>query len=715
MWNRHATGPSIVLLVIALFLPASAPAAPGGSLGAPMRPGDAEAGTLLLESANGMRPAPTVSTDVEIQVTGMIARTRVVQRFHNPTPDWVEGVYVFPLPEKSAVDTLRLIVGDRILEGEVQTRAQAKATYQQAKSEGRKASLLEQERPNVFTTSVANLGPGEKVEVAIEYQEDLRYDQRSFELRFPMVVGTKYIPGVQKVTGFAGTGWAENTTAVPDAKRVTPPVAHPHSGRTHPVTMRVTLDPGFPLARVESASHAIAAKKLASGKTEIRFAAGQEPANADFVLGWTPAVGSAPGAALFHERLGGESYVLLMVLPPGETESTAKRLPRETVFVIDTSGSMEGASIVQAKAALDLALSRLDPGDRFNVIEFNSVTRALFPASVPADPDRVAEARQKVSRLTANGGTEMLPALRAALAAGEEHPSVRQVVFITDGAVGNEAQLFQTIRQFLGKSRLFTVGIGSAPNSHFMSKAADFGRGTFTYIGSPSEVKEKMGGLFAKLESPVLHDLAVSFDAKHAEVWPSRVPDLYLGEPVVVVARLGDRKGSAVLKGRRGDEPLVLDMPVTGGAEHAGIARLWARKKVAALMSSLHEGANPAEVKDAVSELGIRHHLVTRYTSLVAVDVTPTAPVDVESETRAVPSLLPKGWSFKHLFGGGEDKAVRHANAKGPARQSLLMQPVQPTLQGRLPQGATPAALLFWLGAICVGAAGVVARRGNSR
>ena len=552
--------------------------------------------------------------------------------------------------------------------------------------------------------------------MAIEYQEDVRYDSGSFELRFPMVVGTKYIPGTPAVTGFAGTGWAENTDAVPDASRVTPPVADPRSGHTHPVTLKVALDAGFPLAVVESPSHAIRTARADGGTTEVSFAHGSEPADADFVLRWTPAVGAAPGAALFHEEWEGESYALLMVMPPDAGASGAQRLSRETIFVIDTSGSMEGASIVQAKAALDLALSRLDPGDTFNVIAFDSVTRALFPEPRAADPQTVADARWAVADFEAGGGTEMMPALQAALRTASERHAVRQVIFMTDGAVGNEAELFSTIRAQLGRSRLFTIGIGSAPNSHFMSKAAEFGRGTFTYIGSPSEVQEKMGGLFAKLESPVLHDLDVRFDARHVEAWPAKVPDLYLGEPVVVVARLLERKGSAVLKGRRGEEPLLLDMPLAGGASHAGIAKLWARRKVASLMSSLHEGADPAQVKEAVATLGVRHHLVTRYTSLVAVDVTPTAPVGVEAETRAVPTLLPKGWSFSKLFGAKADPADAQPGRQ-PSRtaDASIRQAVQPTLQGRLPQGATPAALLLWLGAACFGAGAAVWRSGRAR
>ena len=710
-------------ILLAIFLSVLGPAvkaAPSFEL-EKMRPSQARAGALLLELEGGMRAAPTLSTDVEVHVTGMIARTRVVQRFHNPTPDWVEGIYVFPLPERSAVDAMRMIVGGRVLEGEIQTRAEAVTTYQKAKSEGRKATLVEQERPNLFTTSVANLGPGEDVQVEIEYQEDLRYDSGRFTLRFPMVVGPRYIPGGTSVAGFSGSGWARNSDEVPDAARITPPVADPESGRSHPATIRVQLDAGFRLAEVRSPSHAIRVSAEPHDRYAVTLDGGSVPADSDFVLEWTPRVGEAPGAALFHEEWRGEHYVLLMVMPPDAKVAQRARLPRETIFVIDTSGSMHGDSIVQARAALTLALERLRPVDFFNVIEFASSPHRLFGESQPAEPFALARAQAWVQGLDASGGTEMLSALRSALANDAERSAVRQIVFITDGAVGNEEALFSFIRANLGDSRLFTVGIGSAPNSHFMTRAAEFGRGTFSYVGSPSEVQTKMGELFAKLESPVLHDLDLAWDERHAEAWPKRIPDLYLGEPVVVAARLPGGEGNVVLRGRRGAEDFTIDLAVEGGAEQRGVARFWARRKVAALMSSLHDGAAMADVKEQVAGLGLKHHLVTRWTSLVAVDVTPTAPVDVDLETRPVPTLLPKGWSLWHLFGGGDSEAAARAQANAPApppppgstRAAAPVPTAQPlafAIQGRLPQGATPAALLLWIGSACLGGAAALWR-----
>ena len=218
----------IVFLSVFLFSNGSWPAQ-SPTLGRAMKAQDAEAGTLLVRTSDHgqLRPMPTLATDVNINVTGMIARSTVTQHFGNPTDQWLEGIYVFPLSESAAVDTLLMKIGERVIIGEIEERVKAKKIYEEAKKAGKKASLLEQERPNIFTTSVANIGPGEVVSITIEYQEDLRYSQGEFSLRFPMVVGPRYIPGAQTITGFSGTGWSENTNQVSDASRITPPVADP--------------------------------------------------------------------------------------------------------------------------------------------------------------------------------------------------------------------------------------------------------------------------------------------------------------------------------------------------------------------------------------------------------------------------------------------------------------------------------------------------------
>jgi Ca-activated chloride channel family protein len=618
----------------------------------PMKPADAAGGTLLFKADDGETFAvPLLATDVDIRVSGMVARATVRQRFRNPHPEWYEGTYVFPLPENAAVDHLRMRIGGRVVEGEIRERQDAKAAYEQARQSGRRATLLEQERPNIFTSSVANIGPGEEIEVELEYQQQLRYERSRYSLRFPMVVGPRYIPGTPDAR-LIGTGWSPGTDQVPDAPRITPPVLRPGEDvkPVNPVTLRVTLDAGVPLAAVESAYHPVQVRETSPSRREVVLE-GETHATRDFELAWTVAPDRAPRVALFTERKDERHYGLLMVMPPAGSRPSAS-LPREVIFVIDTSGSMHGASILQAKEALELAVLRLGPRDRFNVIEFNSTASTLFTDARAASAANLALATRWIRALDAQGGTEMAAALRLALNGRERPDRVRQVMFLTDGAVGNEAALFRLIAERLGDSRLFTVGIGSAPNGYFMSKAAQAGRGTFTYIGRPDEVKQKMGELFAKLESPVLKNVRVEWPGgAQVESWPKRLPDLYLGEPVVVTAALARADGEIVVSGTLGDAPWRAVVPVAAAAEGSGMGVLWARDKIAALMDRLRENAPEPEVRAAVVDLALTHHLVTKYTSLVAIDRTPARPDAAALKSAALPTNLPEGWTYAAVFG----------------------------------------------------------------
>ena len=639
-------------------------------------PADMKMGSLLLRSDfdRGYVEAPTVETKVRIRVTGLVGRTRVVQLFRNPSEEWVEGVYVFPLPERAAVDTMRMKVGERVIEGQIQEKTQARRTYEKAKREGKKASLLEQERPNIFTVSVAHIGPLEEVRIELEYQEEVRYEAGRFDLRFPMAVGPRYIPGIPAKTetvSFTGTGWAQPTRIVTDADRITPPVLPPNSRRENPVELDIELHLGMPLVSVESSSHAVKVEHQVAFGYHVTLREGAVPADRDFTLSWAPDVGAAPRAALFNESVDGDNYVLLMLMPPSDGQKTA-RLPRETIFVIDTSGSMNGTSIEQARGALLLALDRLQPDDTFNVIQFNSSTSKLNRQPVPATAAAVERARSYVRGLAAGGGTEMMSALTAAF--GQRSPPeihrVRQIIFITDGSVGNEAQLFDHIQAHLGERRLFTVGIGSAPNGHFMTRAAKFGRGTFTYVGTAAEVSIKMEELFGKIESPVLSHIELDFEDETAEVWPKHVPDLYAGEPIVVAAKVRGVASGLDVRGRRGEEPWGVGFQLRGGKTQSGVARLWARRKIADLMDTMTVAKEVSErhaARTGIVEVALQHHLVSRFTSLVAVDVTPSAPPGTMAMTKSVPTELPAGWSYQHVV-------------------------------GTLPQGATAAELLMLLG-----------------
>lgn len=656
-----ALASSLMLGAIALALTmvnqahAASAAHPGGIA---MKPADAGQGVLLFRSAQGTVTAPVLNTDVTIHVGGPLARTRVVQTFDNPGDQWQEGVYAFPLPENAAVDRLRMRIGLRQIVGEIHERGEARAIYEKARDSGQRTALLEQQRPNLFTTNVANIGPGQRIVVEIEYQQTLDYqliDGRGrYSLRFPMVVGPRYIPGDEvDDRALPGYGWSPDTDQVADASRITPPVRHPDDGLINPVALRVQVDAGVPIDSINSPYHAVDIRAEGDNKRFVELAERQVPANRDFELQWTLASGIAPAATLFADHTAEQSYALLMLVPP--MHNGASTLPREVIFVVDTSGSMYGQSMLQAREAVALALERLTPQDSFNVIEFNSVTRPLFDAARPATAENLARALKWVRGLEASGGTEMFEALNTALD-GRQHPErVRQVVFLTDGSVGNEEALFGLIEQRLGDTRLFTVGIGSAPNSYFMRKAAQSGRGTFTYIGNLEEVQQRMLTLFDKLESPVLKGVEVKWgEEAGVESWPRQIPDLYLGEPLVVAAALDnahDRQLEVTVSGNgHNGVRWQSTMRLENAGSANGIGALWARQKIEALLDSVRDGADEAEVRHAVIELALRHQLVSKYTSFVAVDKTPVR-LQEQLYSSALETNLPEGWDYNAVFG----------------------------------------------------------------
>jgi len=578
-------------------------------------------------------PAPRLSTEVEAEISGIVARVTVRQVFKNETPNWVEAVYVFPLPEDSAVDSLKMIIGDRVIVGEVRPREEAREVYEEAKESGRHASLVEQERPNMFTTSVANIAPGQEISIEIGYSEVLSYDDGRFSWRFPLAITPRYIPGTPKDTEPQGGGWAPDTDRVPDASRITP---HYSSDALNPVELHLELNAGFPLEKIESRYHTAQVNKEGDRyRIDLQTTAGK-----DFELVWRPKIDYVPAAAAFTQTVNGKHYALILLMPPTR-ERTREAPPRELIFIIDTSGSMNGTSIEQAKRALAMALERLRPEDRFNIIEFNSEAHALFPASVSAIPAKVELAKRFVAGLEANGGTEMAKAIRLALRNPAPRGYLRQVVFITDGSVGNEAELFRLLEERLHGANLFTVDIGSAPNSYFMRKAAEFGHGSYIYISDVTEVGEKMSRLFTKLESPVLTDIQLVLPPG-SEVYPQTVPNLYAGEPVVVSARVPTLNSIVAIRGQSGGEKWVRSLNLAA-APQGEIALIWARAKVESLKDAMIRGGDYEKLEKEITQVALEHHLITDYTSLVAVDKTPARPEGEKLETAEVPLQVPDG------------------------------------------------------------------------
>ncbi len=613
-----------------------------------------QSGLLQLTDSRGNRQesALVLESDFDVTVSGLIADTRLIRRFRNTSDDWREGRFVFPLPEKASVHALTMTVGERTITGEVRPRAQAREDYGKARDSGRQAAMVEQQRPNLFTSRVANIPPGEDIIVELRYQQPVDYRDGQFSLRLPTTLVPRYMPGPLLPTGEVSgwhDGWAVATRQVPDADAISPYTVQPAdvAPDSHRARISVSLNAGLPLADVTSPSHGLETR--VDGQV-MRVTPSEGPVlmNRDFVLRWRPVRGRAPVAAVFHEQFGGEDYLMAMVVPGA---APGRKLPRDLVFVIDTSGSMAGESIHQARQALGRGLDTLAREDRFNIIQFNSQPHALFMQPEPASANNLVRARRYVSRLQAEGGTEMASALSMALGSGDPREDgrqtgrVRQVVFITDGAVGNEAALFRQIRRELGNQRLFTVGIGSAPNMHFMREAARWGRGSYTAISNPADLGAPLEALFSAMEAPVLTDIQAHWPGANAEAFPERPGDLFLGEPLIQVVRGVPAEGQLTVAGLAPDGKRWerrLDLRQSAGG--LGLHRRWARAKIDGLLDRASvRGEQPDE--ERIIRLAMAHNLMSPFTSFVAVDSTPVRSGDSPLLADSVPTLLPAGTS----------------------------------------------------------------------
>ncbi|MGY6587008.1 MAG: VIT domain-containing protein [Wenzhouxiangella sp.] len=537
---------------------------------------------LWLESAGQSQAALTLSTEVDIEVTGLLSHTVVHQRFRNPGTEWAEGRFAFPLPDDSAVESLTIVVGDRHIKGEIQPREAAAARFEQARSQGRVAGLVEQGQGNVFTTRIANIPPGETVEVVIGYRERVRFEHQRFSLRFP---------------------------------------AHRVAGE---FDLRVHLYPGLDLASVEASYHQI--QSVYHGDHwQIDMLDAFEPSARDFELVWRAVNASHTRSAVFRQSLGGQDHALLMLMPPATFNAQAT--PRELILVIDTSGSMRGQPIIQAREALHRALDGLKPGDRFNVIEFNHLSQALFDAPRPADRRHLLEARRFVNRLEAGGGTVMGPPLEMAMQHEVAPGYLRQIVFATDGMIADEQAVIDLIRQRIDQSRLFTVGIGHGVNSRFLRDAARLGRGSYTGIAELDEIDARMADLLRQLSSPVLTDIELHWPVE-VDMHPRRLPDLYAGQPLEVAARANNLRGEVLVTALLDGQAWQASLPLDAFQTAPGVAAHWAQAAISDQLDQRPVGSPLEVVREPVVSLALEYQLLSPFTSLVAVERTPIREPD---------------------------------------------------------------------------------------
>jgi Ca-activated chloride channel family protein len=655
--SRRKNRELYICLVIALLslLVAFSPLASGQE--AENGPPQMGEGALMYRSPNShqYQIVPLVHTDAALDVRGLVASATVTQQYVNSSTEPIEAVYVFPLPHDAAVYDMEIRVGNRMIHSVVKEREEAKKTYATAKSEGKHAALLEQERPNIFTASVANIMPGDKVDVRMRYVEPLSWEDGKVRLVFPMVVGPRYIPGTQSV-GHSGTGWSYDTERVADASRITPPVPNPETRAGHDISVSVDLDTGSEPVIIHSVSHAVEVSRLPDGRQHVELSTGKTIPNKDFVLEVQRGDSIKPQTALFlsPDKSSGETHFLLAAYPP--TVRPTQRVPVEMLYMIDVSGSMEGTSIQQARGALLQALDQLQPGDRFGILAFSSGYHEFSSETLAATTDNLAAARRYVKNLQAGGGTEMLPALEHLMQKPQIPGYLRHIVLLTDGDLGNEEEIFAALKSQLGNARLYTVAIGSAPNTFLATKMAQFGRGTFTHIADINEVQEQMGRLFENIESPVLTDVKLWFEGVQVvEVYPARAPDLFMRQPLLIYGRItSGRAGKMHLQASAGNQPYetTATFDASKATFHPGITTLWARQRVEEMMDQWRESDEKgrADVRAAVIAHAIRYRLVTRFTSLVAVEEV-VVNASGQSTTAAVPTELPAGWQMEKVFG----------------------------------------------------------------
>ncbi len=587
--------------------------------------------------------AVLLNSTAKIDVFGLSAKVTIIQEYENLSDEWVEGVYLLPLPDNASIDGLLIKTDDGITKGVIKEKNEAKEIYKKAKEEGKKAALIETERPDLFTTKVANIAPQSKISVEISYIQPITYLHDEFSLHLPNTLTPRYTPksfskeegelsSVQKIST---SGWANKTSLNPPFQKT--------AQNSHDINITVTIDNSYKIASIDSSSHKIDWNEEKS-HYKITLKDGKTPMNKDFRLSWKSKAEALPNAALFSENEEEGNYLSLMVIPP-QQELQNKTLPREIVFVIDSSGSMQGEAMRQAKASLTKALTYLSNQDKFNIIEFDDKLATLYKNSQNVTSRSIQDAKKFIDNMTADGGTEIKPALDLSLKNDAGDGFLKQIIFLTDGSIDNEAGLLKNIKTNLGNSRLFTIAIGSAPNLYFMRKSAEYGRGSMTHINNMKNIEKQISQLFSQLKNPMLRDITIEFaDGEDVEYFPNPIPDLYLGEPLMIYAKTNsDAKKELIITGKLLDKEWKRTLHYGNLPQSTGISKLWANKKITHLMDQSALGVLEEEIKKQVTPLALKHSLASKYTSFVAVEQKISRPSEKDLKSQQIPNLIPKG------------------------------------------------------------------------
>jgi Ca-activated chloride channel family protein len=648
-------------------------------------------GSLTVVDAAGKPKSicPLKHTNVKAEISGFLSRVVVTQEFENPFNEKIEAVYTFPLPQNAAVDDMTMIIGQRTVRGKILPREEAQAVYEAAKTRGQVASLLDQERPNIFTQSVANILPGEQIKITISYVETLRYEDGAYEFVFPMVVGPRYVPGAPTGSKNHGGGFAPDTDRVPDASRITPKPAPAGMRSGHDISLEVALDAGLIVDTLESKTHPVEIERPGNTSARLRLKENSTIPNKDFVLRYDVAGRAIQDALLTHRSERGGYFTL--ILQPPDRVTADDVTPKELVFVLDTSGSMSGFPIEKAKETMKLALDSLYPGDTFNLITFAGDTRILFPQPVPATRANLQKAQTFLASSAGYGGTEMMKAIKAALEPSDDQNHVRIVCFMTDGYVGNDMEIIAEVQKHQN-ARVFSFGIGSSVNRFLLDKMAEAGRGEVEYVNLNDDGSAAARRFHNRVRNPLLTDISIDWNGLPvADVYPQRIPDLFGAKPVVLTGRYS-RAGRATirLKGKIAGSDFTREIPVElpeTMASHDVLASLWARQRIDGLMSEDYLGAQHgnmrAGLKDTITQLGIEYRLMTQFTSFVAVE---EMIVTEGGQPRRidVPVEVPEGVDREAVFGRADGSLSAYKTRSGTnAFMVASSTPLPPPKPGR--------------------------------
>jgi Ca-activated chloride channel family protein len=586
-------------------------------------------------------PVPLKHTSVTGNIDGYIASVDVTQQFQNPYSSKIEAVYVFPLPENAAVNEFVMTVGERKIRGIIREREQAEKIYNEARSQGHVASLLTEERPNIFTQKVANIEPGKQIDINIRYFNTLRYDEGAYEFVFPMVVGPRYNPpatndGVGSVARGAHNASGQNTEVQYLA---------PNERSGHDVSVSLNIKAGVNIENVRCVNHSVDIKESSESERQITLSPSDSIPNKDFVLRYKVAGEQIKTAMMTHKDDHGQ-YFTMMLYPPAELKQV-QRSPMEMVFVLDCSGSMNGRPLDQARAAVTHALQKLTPRDTFQIIDFSNTASQLGPAPINATPENLRNGLAYLASLNGSGGTEMIEGLKAALDFPHDEGRYRVVSFMTDGYIGNDADILHAIAQKTGDSRIFSFGVGQSPNRYLMDRMALLGRGAVAYLSLNDDPVQIMEQFHESISHPAMTDLSINWGSMNVtDVYPQIVPDLIVGRPVVLTGRFTGEPGTVTVNGRTGMQPVSYSVALDArdaNKEHKGIGAVWARLKIADLMAQVSRTPDQAEqIQQSVLRTALDYSLMSALTAFVAVD-SMTKTEGAFGTTVAVPVPVPEG------------------------------------------------------------------------